>query len=511
MGCGKDMKLMRIVTSKQMKQIEKNSIQYQMSYLRLMENAGCAAARFIVDTLHSVAGLRCVAFCGKGNNGGDGFVVARKLSELGADVTIILAEGEPKTEDAQKMLQLAREMGLSVYSFENEPELVNGVVADVDIIIDAIFGSGFHGEIDIRRRQLTTMINAAIAAVFALDVPSGINCDTGEAADGAVNADFTIAFDSYKPAHMLPKYLPELGQVTLASIGIDPLSYENIAQNHFVTDDDFVYSHIPQKAEDAHKTSTGRLLNIAGGIGCTGAAILSSTAALRSGAGYVVTAVPQAIYPIVAPSLIQSPFCFIEPAADVASALSGASAVAIGCGMGTGQRQRGILEEVLYLAKCPVVIDADGINNLAMDISIVSDAKCPVVLTPHFGEMARICRTSVKEIQKAPLLCAQELAAQLHATIVLKGAHTIIASPDGRTFINQTGNPGLAKAGSGDVLTGILSSLISQGMQPFDAAVSAVYLHGAAADRCVERMSEYFMQPDDILIDLGRLLKEHIR
>src|SRR5699024_8167932 len=128
-----------------------------------------------------------------------------------------------------------------------------GVVADVDIIIDAIFGSGFHGEIDIRRRQLTTMINAAIAAVFALDVPSGINCDTGEAADGAVNADFTIAFDSYKPAHMLPKYLPELGQVTLASIGIDPLSYENIAQNHFVADDDFVYSHIPQKAEDAHK------------------------------------------------------------------------------------------------------------------------------------------------------------------------------------------------------------------------------------------------------------------
>lgn len=179
--------------------------------------------------------------------------------------------------------------------------------------------------------------------------------------------------------------------------------------------------------------------------------------------------------------------------------------------MGTGQRQRGILEEVLYLAKCPVIIDADGINNLAMDISIVADAKCPVVLTPHFGEMARICQTSVSEIQKAPLLCAQELAAQLKATIVLKGAHTIIASADGHTFINQTGNPGLAKAGSGDVLTGILASLISQGMQPFDAAVSAVYLHGAAADRCVERMSEYFMQPDDILIDLGRLFKEHIR
>ena len=155
------------------------------------------------------------------------------------------------------------------------------------------------------------------------------------------------------------------------------------------------------------------------------------------------------------------------------------------------------------LAKCPVIIDADGINNLAMDISIVSDAKCPVILTPHFGEMARICRTSVAEIQKAPVLCAQELAAQLKSIILLKGAHTIIASPDGRTFINQTGNPGLAKAGSGDVLTGILASLVSQGMEPFDAAVCAAYLHGAAADRCVQRLSEYYMQPDDILKDLS--------
>ncbi len=502
---------MRIVTSKQMKQIEQNSIQYQMSFLRLMENAGCAAARLIADTLHDVNGLNFVVFCGKGNNGGDGFVVARKLHELGANAAVVLTDGEPKTDDATRMLEIVRSMELPVFSFEEEPEMVNTLMDKVDVIVDAIFGSGFHGEIDIRRRQITSMINSAIAAVFSLDIPSGINCDTGEAAEDAVNADFTIAFDSFKPAHLLPKYLPQLGQVSLAGIGIDPLSYEGIEQNHFVADEEWVYSRIPQRNPDAHKTSTGRLLNIAGGIGCTGAAVLSSTAALRSGAGYVVTAVPQAIYPLVAPSLIQSPFCFVETAADVSSALNGASAVAIGCGMGTGQRQRGILEEVLYLAKCPVIIDADGINNLAMDISIVSDAKCPVVLTPHFGEMAKICRTTVQEIQKAPLLCAQELAAQLKATIVLKGAHTIVASPDGRTFLNQTGNPGLAKAGSGDILTGILSSLISQGMSAFDAAVCAVYLHGAAADRCVERMSEYFMQPDDILIDLGRLLKEHIR
>ena len=502
---------MRIVTSKQMKQIEQNATQYQMTSLRMMENAGCAAAQLIVKTLREVSGLQCVVFCGKGNNGGDGFVVARKLAELSANVTVVLADGEPKTADAGKMMQLVKEMQLPILSFDEQMDEVSALLENVDVIVDAIYGSGFHGQIDIRRRQVTQTINAAIAAVFSLDIPSGINCDTGEAAEDAVMADFTIAFDSYKPAHLLPKYLPNLGQVSLASIGIDPLSYEGVTPNHFVADEEYVYPRIPVRQPDAHKTSTGKLLNIAGGIGCTGAAILSSTAAMRSGAGYVVTGVPQAIYPSVAQSLVQSPFCFIEEAADVSSALNGVSAISIGCGMGTGQRQRGILEEVLYLSKCPVIIDADGINNLAMDISIVSDAKCPVILTPHFGEMARICRTSVAEIQKAPLLCAQELAAQLKATIVLKGAHTIISSPDGTTFINQTGNPGLAKAGSGDVLTGILASLVSQGMPPFEAAVCAVYLHGAAADRCVERMSEYFMQPDDILIDLGRLLKEHIR
>ena len=165
---------MRIVTSKQMKQIEQNSIQYQMSYLRLMENAGCAAAQFIAQTLHDVNGLNCVVFSGKGNNGGDGFVVARKLSELGANVTIVLTDGEPKTDDAAKMLHIARMMELTVLSFEDDLELVNSALADVDVIIDAVFGSGFHGEMDVRRRQVCSMINSAIAAVFSLDIQAAL-------------------------------------------------------------------------------------------------------------------------------------------------------------------------------------------------------------------------------------------------------------------------------------------------------------------------------------------------
>lgn len=510
MDKGKDLMELRIVTSKQMKQIERNAVQYQMSYLRLMENAGCAAASFIQKMLHDVDDLVCVVFCGRGNNGGDGLVVARKLRENGGKVVVVLMDQEPQTPDALQMYHIVCSMNLPVLYFEEDKDKICSLMTQVDIVVDAMYGSGFHGEFDEKHREAAQLINHAIAAVFALDVPSGINCDTGEIAVDAIMADFTIAFDSHKPVHVMDKRIVNLGKVQLESIGVDPLAYKDIVQEYFVPDEKEVFSKIPEKPRNAHKTSTGKLLNIAGSMGCTGAAVLSSMAALRSGAGYVVTAIPREIYSIVAPSLIQTPFTFMETAADVPEALRGCSAVAVGCGMGRGEAQRGIVQTILQTAKCPVVIDADGINNLSSDISIVGDASCPVILTPHLGEMARLCLTDTESVEKCPLVCAQRLAHDLRVVVVLKGPNTIIASPDGRTFFNATGNPGLAKAGSGDVLTGMIASLLSQGMEPLDAAVSGVYLHGLAADRCAQRLSMYYMQPDDILVDLGTIFKEHI-
>lgn len=502
--------MMRIVTAAQMKQIEAAASRYQLSYRQMMENAGCGAARYIQEVLRQMDGLHCLVFCGKGNNGGDGYVVARKLYEQGAQVTVV-AMDVPRSADACAMHQLVQELGIPVLSFAQDREQVEELADQVDVVVDALYGSGFHGQLDEQSAQAAGIINSAIAAVFSLDVPSGINCDTGEAADDAVHADFTIAFDSYKPAHLLQKYLPQLGKVELSSIGADPLAYREVEQTHFVLEEEDVYAAIPRKEEACHKTSTGKLLNIAGSAGCAGACVLSSTAAMRSGAGYVVTGMPAALYPIAGPALLHSPIRFVETVADVPSALEGCSAVSIGCGLGVGQRQQEILQGVLQYAKCPVVIDADGINCLCGDISMLVGASCPVILTPHLGEMARLCGVSTAQIAAAPLPWAQKLAAQWNVIVVLKGAHTVVAAPDGRTYLNQTGNPGLAKAGSGDVLTGIIASLLSQGMEPLEAAACGVWLHGAAADRCAQRLSIYYMQPDDILSDLGELLREHIR
>lgn len=500
-----------IVTSQQMKEIERNATNYGTTYLQMMENAGSQAAAYMVEILKNAQDLNCAVFCGKGNNGGDGLVVARKMAEQGARVAIILTDGEPKTQEAQIMYHLADEMGLTFLDFEQDGPIIMECMEQVDVVVDAMYGSGFHGRLDSKHTQAALLINSAIAAVFALDVPSGVNCDTGEISEDAVVADFTIVFDILKPAHLLPKQLANLGHVVLRDIGIAPQARENIEPLFFVPDQEYVFPKIPQKAQDAHKTTTGKLINFAGSMGMAGAAVLSGKGALRSGAGYVVTVAPKEVYPVLAGQLVQSTFKFLNSDLDVRPILGGASAVAIGCGLGQGETQRTVLKNVLAHAKCPVIIDADGINNLCKDITILQEHQSPVILTPHMGEMASLCKCKAADIAKAPLVYAQNFAKEYQAVVVLKGPNTVIASPEGFVAVNQTGNPGLAKAGSGDVLTGILASLISQGMSPFEGAVCAVYLHGLAADRCAQRLSQYYMQPDDILQDLGQIFKEQMR
>ncbi len=494
-----------IVTSKQMKQIEDKANSMQCSYLTMMENAGSQAAEYIRRTLKQLDGLKVAVFCGRGNNGGDGLVAARRLYQLGCHVDVILCDGVPTTPDAQTMYQQALELGIPMLTLE-EGEKIIALMEEVDVVIDAIYGSGFRGQLDELHQAVGQLINGAIAAVFSLDVPSGIGCDSGEISENAVMADFTIVFDSLKPAHLLSKIIPNMGRIVVADIGISPAAHEGIEESVSSIDESIV-EKIPVKAIDAHKTSTGKLINFAGSFGMAGAAVLSGKGALRSGAGYVVTVCPKDVYPIVAGQLIQSTFKFLDETMDVRPLLGSASAVAVGCGLGQGESQRLLLKNILSTAKCPVIIDADGINNLCKDLSLLKEVACPVILTPHAGEMGSLCRCKAGDVLRRPIGYASDFAKEHKVILVLKGANTIIAAPDGSIAVNATGNPGLAKAGSGDVLTGMMASFISQGMEALDAAKCAVYLHGLAADRCAERLGMAFMQPDDILCDLGELLK----
>ncbi len=493
-----------IVTSRQMKEIENNANERQCSYLTMMSNAGSQAAEYIRQTLKQLDGLNVAVFCGKGNNGGDGLVAARRLYQMGCHVDVILCDGVPTGADAKCVYDQALEEGVNMIPI-HEGEKILALMEEVDVVIDAIYGTGFHGQMDELHQAIARLINQAIAAVFSLDVPSGIGCDSGEVSENAVMADFTIVFDSPKPVHLLSKIIPNMGRIVVADIGISPAAHEGVEETVTAIDEDIV-TKIPKKAIDAHKTSTGRLVNFAGSYGMAGAAILSGKGALRSGAGYLVTVCPKDVYPIVANNLVQSTFKFLDSTMDVRPIIGGASAVAVGCGLGQGESQRLLLKNILNTAKCPVIIDADGINNLCKDLSLLENVSCPVILTPHAGEMASLCQCKASDIQKKSLGCAQDFAMKHNVILVLKGPNTIIAAPDGTIAINSTGNPGLAKAGSGDVLTGMMASFISQGMTALDAAKCAVYLHGLAADYCAQRLGIAYMQPDDILADLGAIL-----
>ena len=478
-----------VLSKEEISALDRRAIDGGIPSLTLMRNAAAAVYRRIQTLGVDLAAP--VVVCGGGNNGGDGYALAILMEDSGVPVAV-LESAKPKSRDC-----------IYYASRCDSPRVDESALDSATLIVDAMYGFSFRGSLSPHDAALTRRINASRAFVLAIDLPSGTEAD-GDYCDDCVTADATCTFTAEKPATASYSALSHCGQVFVEDIGI-PVS-AGVPEESPVRLIRSVDGMIRDREENSHKGTFGTLAILAGSADMPGAAYLCATGALHAGVGLVKLASDASALGVLKNRLSEP--VFLSGGAEAAAQTS-KTALLVGCGLGRGFDAS--LGALLRGSDVPTVIDADGINNLAMDISIVADAKCPVILTPHFGEMAKICRTSVSEIQKAPLLCAQELAAQLKATIVLKGAHTIISSPDGSTFINQTGNPGLAKAGSGDVLTGILASLISQGMPPFEAAVCAVYLHGAAADRCIERMSEYFMQPDDILIDLGRLLKEHIR
>lgn len=512
---------MRVVTSKQMKEIERRSLQYDLTYHRLMENAGSAAAAYIRRTFQ-VEGLNCMVFCGGGNNGGDGMVVARKLFENDAKVLVVMVGKPPESPEASSMYTTARLMEIPIADFSQNREKVLEVMGEADIVIDAIYGTGFHGALGDTARAACSAINSAIAAVIALDVPSGLNCDTGEADSDAVRADFTVVFDSYKPCHILTASKPYCGRVELADIGIPDKARHGIVSRHGLLTAETVFSHLPPRKPDSHKGAYGRVLSLCGSSRYRGAAVLSALGALRCGAGIVTLASTEPVCAAVAASVPEATLLPLPESAlrtidyagalePLAAPLKRASAVLFGPGMETNSETARLLAHVLRESACPVVLDADGINALAKNINILQEAKAPVILTPHSGEMARLTGRPAAEVEADRTGIASGLAQSRNAVVVLKGMETVIAAPDGGVFLNPTGNPGLAKGGSGDVLAGMIAAFVSQGIEPYYAAACGVFLHGAAADRTAERLSQYGMLPSELLNDLAVIFAENGR
>ena len=450
-------------------------------------------------------------FCGSGNNGGDGIAAAKFLLEWGRDVQCVLVGNRDKmTEDARKMEVLLNAQGATLRDYD--PEELPARFSGCGLIVDALFGTGLSREITGKYRELIERINGSGIPVLACDIPSGISADTGEILGCAVKADATVTFNLPKTGQLLPPGTEYTGRLLVHDIGIPQEAKDQVTfQGEYVTGD-MVRSWLPKQKLESHKGSYGKLLLLCGSTGFTGAAALAAKAALRSGAGLVYLGVPDSVYPILA-SKLDEPVVFPLPANgngrfgrssiyEISEWLKDKTACLVGPGMGKCYDTEEVVYTVLEQAACPVVLDADGINVLSGHIDRLDRVSTPLVLTPHEGEFLRLGGS----LSGGRIAGAKALAEKTGAVVVLKGYRTVTASPSGEIYINSTGNPGMATGGSGDVLSGIITCLLGQGMEPVKAAAAGVYLHGAAGDLCEKKLGRRSMLPTDIIDALSAIL-----
>jgi NAD(P)H-hydrate epimerase len=448
----------------------------------LMERAGAAVAR---ELMLAFAPESVVIYAGKGNNGGDGFVVARELFNAGVEVTVLAIAGRDAYRgDAKLNLEIAEKLGIVI---------VDGVepVGDADVAVDAVFGTGFAGVAEGAPAAAIAEMNASGAAVVALDIASGVDASTGEVAGPAVLADLTVTLHAPKVGHFVSPGDRCAGHVVVVPIGIPPACDEQ--PDVFALTRDAVGLVVRPKGEADHKRSVGTVLVAGGSRGMSGAAAMAALGALRSGAGLVHCLLPS---DLVAEKPYLEVINVAAPSegrlgrgdADAVRAQMGQlKATALGPGMGRDDETVALVRELVAGGPdVPLVIDADGLFALGTDLESLAGRTAPTVLTPHEGELARLLGTSAAEVAAHRLGSAREAARRSAATVLLKGAHTIVADPGGTAFVVPTGNPGLATPGTGDVLTGIVAGQLAKGLSGTEAACLAGFVHGLAADLAVE-------------------------
>jgi ADP-dependent NAD(P)H-hydrate dehydratase / NAD(P)H-hydrate epimerase len=504
---------MKALTAAEMREVDRLTTErFAVLGLQLMEAAGKSVAEVFLEQYgkrNATPPGRVCVLCGKGNNGGDGFVAARYLKEEAERVDVyLLAEPGDLSGDAAKNYERWRAASNGVTVIRNEAEWKKAwpEVASAEVIIDALLGTGIRGGatgllaqvIEDMNRESRNATAACPSWIVAVDTPSGLTSD-GEAAGGPVlRAHLTVTFTAPKVGQLIAAEAAACGQLVVRGIGSPEALIEEVGKGALRWAGPEEFARLPlQRAADAHKGSYGHVLVIAGSVGKSGAAVLAGLSALRGGAGLVTVATPEPLLPIVAagqPEYMTEPLP-VTSAGTVsmeairgkrfAEVIAGKTVLALGPGIGTGEETQEFVRHAVAHAEVPVVLDADGLKAFAGGGEQFAQKKTAhLVLTPHPGEMARLLGVSTAEVQMDRAKCAVEAARRWNAYVVLKGFHTVLASPRGQVFVNTTGNAALAKGGSGDVLTGLLASLIAQFETEDLLRVLAlgVYLHGAAAD-----------------------------
>ncbi len=512
---------MKVLTSRQMKEIDRRTIEeIGIPGPVLMENAGLQIFRVLEVFFPRLQDERIVVVAGKGNNGGDGLVVARHLYNHGAAPLVLLLAGRKEIGgDAALNLKIAEKIGVAV----KEAGSIDGwkkerkAIQRASIILDAIFGTGLAKPASGIYAAAIKDINRAKGFKVAVDIPSGLSADSYDLIGPAVKADFTVTLAAPKIAHVLPPAEEWVGDLLVADISVPGHLWNAPELKLDLLERRELYAAFKKRRKDSHKGTYGHLLVLAGSLGKTGAAIMAARAGLVSGAGLVTAALPASCLPIVARSSVE---LMTEPLAEtpektisraaldrVLSLIQGKDALLIGPGLSTNSSTCDFVWELLLKVRTPVVIDADGLNILALKPELLKSLPRPAILTPHPGEFARLIGASTSDVLARKLELVPSFAREHNVYLILKGYRTLIADPAGRVTINSSGNPGMATGGTGDVLSGLAASFLMQLRDPLQAAIAAVYVHGLSGDLAAEKIGERAMVAGDLIRFLRRAIK----
>jgi hydroxyethylthiazole kinase-like uncharacterized protein yjeF len=513
---------MRVLNAEQMREADRRTIEdVGIPSLVLMENAGRQVVAAIEASFEEALSGRVAVLCGRGNNGGDGFVVARTLAQRGVEPLVVLIGSVAEVHgDARTNLEILGRLGLTVVEVTDAQawELHFSEISRCDLIVDAIFGTGFRGPIEGVLETVVADVNGSGIPVVAVDLPSGLSADSHDPPGDSIEASMTVTLAAPKIPLVLPPAERRAGDLVIADIGIPSDIIESLEGPRIeLLTRDAMRAVLDPRPPEAHKGDFGRVVIVAGSTGKTGAAHLAGLGALRSGAGLVTLATPRSCQPVLAAMapeymtepLDESPSGGVDFAALDRVLELQADVIAAGSGLGTAPGTSAFIHGLVERAGVPLVLDADALNVFAEDPERLTGRDgVDVIITPHPGEMARLAGLSIEEVQNERLDVARQFAMTHRVHVVLKGHRTIVATPDGDTFINLTGNPGMATGGTGDVLTGMIAAWFGQLLDAEAACKLAVYLHGLAGDLAEADEGEVAMTAGDVLMRLGDAVLE---
>jgi len=512
----------KVVTVDQMKAIEQRSADAGVSWQELMENAGLATALEVKRYVKDVVGLSILVLIGPGNNGGDGLVIARQLHDWGAQVHVYLCTNR---SDDDPNLALIQKCNISTTEAGSDKDLsvLDDVLLYADVVIDSLLGTGRSRPIDSALKDVLDKVCTAATedsdiVLVAVDLPSGLDADSGACDPACLHVDLTVTLGYPKAGFFAFPAWDHLGELIVVDIGLVEELADDITTE--IITPWWVGDSLPNRPADANKGTFGKLMVIAGSINYVGAAYLACQSAMRVGTGLVTLATPKTLQPMLAAKLVEATYVplpeseagIINPDASdvIKQQIAGYDALLVGCGMGQHDSVKEFVKGLLLSSKIkiPVIVDADGLNILAQIPNWWQKLNGDVVITPHPGEMARLIGIKVEDVQKDRIEFARKYATQWNVMIVLKGAHTVVVAPDGEVKLSTVANPGLASAGTGDVLAGCIAGLAAQGLNPFAAAVCGVYLHADAGEAVAEQLGDTGMIASDLLSVLPLVIRD---